>query len=144
MTAVTVYSYFAAQGKKKNLPPLPIFCPSIFHEVMRLKAMIFVFWMLSFQPASSLSSFTLFKRLFSFSLLSAIKWYLHIWGCWYFSQQSGECGHIQMWIYTDTSTPTQHHHRIYYSFLFFLNIYIYLKLKFLRMYEGSKWTIFFF
>ena len=34
-------------------------------------AMIFVFWMLSFKPAFSLSSFTFIKRLFS-SLLSAI------------------------------------------------------------------------
>ena len=35
-------------------------------------AMIFVFWMLSFKPAFSLSSFILIKRLFSSSLLSAI------------------------------------------------------------------------
>ena len=36
-------------------------------------AMIFVFWMLSFQPAFSLSSFTFIKRLFSSSSLSAIR-----------------------------------------------------------------------
>ena len=36
-------------------------------------AMIFVFWMLSFKPAFSLSSFTFIKRLFSSSLLSAIR-----------------------------------------------------------------------
>ena len=35
-------------------------------------AMIFVFWMLSFKPTFSLSSFTLIKRLFSSSSLSAI------------------------------------------------------------------------
>ena len=35
-------------------------------------AMVFIFWMLSFKPAFSLSSFT-FKRLFSSSLLSAIR-----------------------------------------------------------------------
>ena len=35
-------------------------------------AMIFIFWILSFQPTFSLSSFTFIKRLFSFSLLSAI------------------------------------------------------------------------
>ena len=35
-------------------------------------AMILVFWMLSFNPASSLSSFTFIKRLFSSSSLSAI------------------------------------------------------------------------
>ena len=42
--------------------------PSFCHEVMRLDAMIFVFWMLSFKPAFSLSSFTVIKKLFSSSL----------------------------------------------------------------------------
>ena len=61
--------------------------PSICHEVMGLDAMIFVFWMLSFKPAFSLSSFTFIKRLNS-SLLSAINWcHLHIWGYWYFAQK---------------------------------------------------------
>ena len=36
-------------------------------------AMILVFWMLSFKPACSLSSFTLIKRLFSFSSHLAIR-----------------------------------------------------------------------
>ena len=45
--------------------------PSICHEVIGLDAMIFVFWMLSFKPAFSLSSFSFLKRLFSFSSLSA-------------------------------------------------------------------------
>ena len=40
---------------------------------MELDAMILVFWMLSFKPAISLSSFTFIKRLFSSSLLSAIR-----------------------------------------------------------------------
>ena len=35
--------------------------------------MIFVFWMLSFKPTFSLSSFTFIKRLFNFSSLSAIR-----------------------------------------------------------------------
>ena len=39
---------------------------------MGLDAMIFAFWMLSFKPAFSLSSFTLIKRLFSSSSLLAI------------------------------------------------------------------------
>ena len=39
---------------------------------MRSDAMILVFWMLSFKPTFSLSSFTFIKRLFSSSLLSAI------------------------------------------------------------------------
>ena len=47
--------------------------PSICQAVMGLDAMIFVFWMLSFKPTFSLSSFTFIKRLnFSFSL-SAIR-----------------------------------------------------------------------
>ena len=63
--------------------------PSICHEVMGLDAMILVFWILSFKPAFSLSSFTFIKRLFSSSLLSAIGWcHLHIWGYLYFSWQS--------------------------------------------------------
>ena len=45
--------------------------PSICHEVMGPDAMIFVFWMLSFKPTFSLSTFTFIKRLFSSSSLSA-------------------------------------------------------------------------
>ena len=40
---------------------------------MGLDAMILVFWMLSFKPAFTLPSFTFIKRLFSSSLLSAIR-----------------------------------------------------------------------
>ena len=47
--------------------------PSICHEVMGPDAMILVFWMLSFKPALSLSSFSFIKRLFSSSSLSAIR-----------------------------------------------------------------------
>ena len=47
--------------------------PSICHEVMGPDAMILVFWMLSFKPTFSLSSFTFVKRLFSSSSLSAIR-----------------------------------------------------------------------
>ena len=47
--------------------------PSISHEVMGPDAMILVFWMLSFKPTFSLSSFTFIKRLFSSSSLSAIR-----------------------------------------------------------------------
>ena len=64
--------------------------PSICHEVMGPDAMIFVFWMLSFRTAFSLSSFTFIKRLFSSFLFT----FCHkggvicIWGYWYFSRQS--------------------------------------------------------
>ena len=47
--------------------------PSICLEVMGPDALILVFWMLSFKPTFSLSSFTFNKRLFSSSSLSAIK-----------------------------------------------------------------------
>ena len=66
-----------------------IVSPSICHEVMGPNPVILVFWMLSFKAAFSLSCFTFIKRLFSSSSLSVIKWcHLHIWGYWYFSQQS--------------------------------------------------------
>ena len=45
--------------------------PSICHEMMVSDAMILVFWMLSFEPTFSLSSFTFIKRLFSSSSLSS-------------------------------------------------------------------------
>ena len=46
---------------------------SICHEVMGPDAMIFVFRMLSFKPAYSLPSFTFIMKLFSSSLISAIR-----------------------------------------------------------------------
>ena len=48
-------------------------CFPISHEVMGPDAMIFVFWMLSFKPTFSLSTFTFIKRLFSSSSLSPIR-----------------------------------------------------------------------
>ena len=45
--------------------------PSICHEMMWPDAMILVFWMLSFNPPFSLSSFIFIKRLISSPLLSA-------------------------------------------------------------------------
>ena len=66
-----------------------IVSPSICREVMGLHAMIVAFWMLSFKPTFSLSSFTFIKRFFSSSLLSAIRGcHLRIRGYWYFSWQS--------------------------------------------------------
>ena len=62
--------------------------PYICHEVMGPEAMILVFWMLSFKPTFSLSSFTFIKRLFSSASLSARRCHLHIWGYWYFFRQS--------------------------------------------------------
>ena len=60
------------EPKKIIFVTVSTFSPSICHIVMGLDAVIFVFWMLNFKPAFSLSSFTL-KRPFNSSLLSAIR-----------------------------------------------------------------------
>ena len=53
------------------------------------RCLIFIFWMLSFKPTFSLSSFTFIKRLFTSSSLCAVRVVsLPVRGCWYFSQQS--------------------------------------------------------
>ena len=58
-------------------------------ELMGLDAMILVFWMLSFKPTFSLSSFTSIKKLLSSSSLSAIRVVSSAYrGYWYFSWQS--------------------------------------------------------
>ena len=46
--------------------------PSICHEVMGPDVMILVFWMLSFKPTFSCSSFTFNKRLFQFSSVTQL------------------------------------------------------------------------
>ena len=55
MAAVTICSDFGAP--KNKVSHCSIIIPSICHEVMRPDAMILVFWMLSFKPTFSLSSF---------------------------------------------------------------------------------------
>ena len=65
MTAVTICSDLKSpqRGNLSLLPPFPL-----------LSAMILVFFLVfSFKPALSLSSFTLIKRLFSSSSLSAVR-----------------------------------------------------------------------
>ena len=57
------------EPRKMKSATVSIVSPSICHEVMGPRAMILVFWMLSFKPTFSLSSFTLIKRLFSSSSL---------------------------------------------------------------------------
>ena len=59
------------EPKKKKSVTTSTFSPSICHSVMRPDAMILAFLIFSFRPAFSLSSFTLIKRFFSFSSLSA-------------------------------------------------------------------------
>ena len=64
--------------------------PSNCHEVMEPDTMIFVFWMLSFKPTFSLSSFHFHQEALWFFFTFCHKgWcHLHIWGYWYFSWQS--------------------------------------------------------
>ena len=61
------------EPRKIKCVTVSIVSPSICYEVMKLDAMIFVFSMLSFKPAFSLSFFTFIKRLLSSSSLSAIR-----------------------------------------------------------------------
>ena len=70
MAPVTICSDF---GTQENKLCHRFYCfPIYLHEVMGLDAMI-QFFDLSFKPAFSLSSFTFIERLFSSSLLSAIR-----------------------------------------------------------------------
>ena len=70
MAAVTIYSDFGAPQNKVCLFPL---FRHLFAMVMGPDAMVLVFWMLSFKPAYSLSSFTFIKQLFNSSLFPAIR-----------------------------------------------------------------------
>ena len=71
MAAITICSDFGAP-QNKVCHYLTV-SPSISLEVMGPDTMIFVFWMLSFKPTFLLSSLIFIKRLFSYSLLSAIR-----------------------------------------------------------------------
>ena len=70
----------AVISEPPKIKPLtvPIVSPSICYEVMGPDVMILVFWMLNFKPTFSLSSLTFIKRLFSSSLLSAIRVIIHL------------------------------------------------------------------
>ena len=77
------------EPKKIKSVTVSIVSPSICHKMMEPDAMILVFWMLTFKPAFSLSSFTFIKRPFNSSSLSAVRGcHLPNWGYWYFSWQS--------------------------------------------------------
>ena len=67
MAAITICSDFGS--RKIKSATVSTISPSICHEVMGPDAIILVFWMLSFKPTFSLSSFTFVKRLFSSSSL---------------------------------------------------------------------------
>jgi len=75
--------------------------PSICHEVIGLDAVIFIFWVLSFKPFFFHSPLSPLLRgsLVPLCFLPLEWYYLHIWGCWYFSWQS--------W-FQPVSFPAQH------------------------------------
>ena len=73
MAVITISSDFGAPQNKVSHLSIYLVSPSITLEMMGPDAMIFIFWMLSFKPTFSLSSFTFIKKLFSYSSHSAIR-----------------------------------------------------------------------
>ena len=61
------------EPRKIKSDTLSTVSPSVCHKVMGLDAMILVFLMLNFKPTFSLHTFIFIKRLFSYSLFSAIR-----------------------------------------------------------------------
>ena len=56
------WSVVILEPKKIKAVTVSIVSPSIYHEVVGLDAMTLIFWILTFESASSLSSFTFIKR----------------------------------------------------------------------------------
>ena len=71
-TGLGIDSLMILEPRKIKSLTVSIVSPSICHGVMGPDAMILVFWMLSFKPDFSLSSFTFIERVFTSSLLSAM------------------------------------------------------------------------
>ena len=61
------------ESKKIKSLTVSVVSPSIYQEVIGPHAMIFVFSLLNFKPAFSLSSFTFIKRLFISSSISTVR-----------------------------------------------------------------------
>ena len=94
MAAVIICSDFGAPENK--ICHCFHFPPSICHKVMGPDTTIFVFWMLSFKLAFY-SPLSLSSRgsLVPLHFLPLMWYHLHIWGYWYFSQQSW----FQLWFF---------------------------------------------
>ena len=77
------------EPRKIKLATVSTVSPSICHEVMGPNVMLLAFWVLSCKPLFH-SPLSLSSRSFLVPLrFVPWGWYhLHIWGCWYFSQQS--------------------------------------------------------
>ena len=77
------------EPKKIKTVTVSIVSQSICHEVMDWIPRSLFSWLLSFKPAFSLFSFTSSRNSLVPFHLVPIGWcHLHIWGYWYFSQQS--------------------------------------------------------
>ena len=88
VAAVTVHSDFRAQ-ENKICHCVSILFPSYLPRCDGAECCDLSFLMLSFKPAFSLYSFTIFKGSLVPLHFLRLEWYhLHIWRCWYFSQQS--------------------------------------------------------
>ena len=89
ISCLQLQSAVILEPKKLKSATVSTFSPSVCHKVIGPDVIIFVFWMLSFKLAYSLSSFTSSRGFLVPLCFLPLKWYhLHIWGCWYFSQQS--------------------------------------------------------
>ena len=73
MLSRLVITFLPRNKQKTKSFTISIVSLSICHEVMGPDTMILAFWMLSFKPVFSLSSFTYIRRFFSSSSLSAIR-----------------------------------------------------------------------
>ena len=74
------------ESKKMKSDTVSTFPPSICHEGLGPDTIISFFWMLSFKPVFSLSSFIFIKRSSVPLHFLPLEWYhMHIRGCWYFS-----------------------------------------------------------
>ena len=60
------------EPRKRKFVTVSIISSSVCHDMMGLDVMILVFWMLSFKPTFSLSTFIFIKWLFSSSSLSVV------------------------------------------------------------------------
>ena len=98
----------AVTGAQENKVSHCCHCFPICHEVMGPDAMIFIFWILSFTPTFSLSSFAFIKRLFSSSLLffSMSRWWRNRVGRSLFPQQIHQ---KIIWILSNLYKTTSEH-----------------------------------
>ena len=121
MAAVTICRDFGAQDNKVSHC---FHCFSIYLPWSdRTGCHDLSFWILSFKPTYSLSSFTFIKRLFSPLHFLPYEWYyLHIWGYWFYGFiiplfSSSLFGHLQLPSLTaiDPCSPALYLSGVFYS-----------------------------